>query len=183
MVQKHRPLARGDGIVRATAPGLVVSLALLLGGCPSPWTRPEPQGNGPVVPQPPEPAAPAAPPAPARRRRGHRARITSRPRPDRWSRRRTRCSLTATSTAHPRRSIARCASSRAIRCYGSSSAGCGSWMAMPIRPRYVRARRSRSRAVIPPRRAKRAVCSPMRCAPRDEIRKRCKSRAGRTCTE
>ncbi len=51
--------------MRATAPGLVVSLALLLGGCPSPWTRPEPQGNGPVVPQPPEPAAPAAPPAPA----------------------------------------------------------------------------------------------------------------------
>jgi len=51
--------------VRATAPGLVVSLALLLGGCPSPWTRPEPQGNGPVVPQPPEPVAPAAPPAPA----------------------------------------------------------------------------------------------------------------------
>ena len=51
--------------MRATAPGLVVSLALLLGGCPSPWTRPEPQGNGPVVPQPPEPVAPAAPPAPA----------------------------------------------------------------------------------------------------------------------
>lgn len=51
--------------MRATAPGLVVSLALLLGGCPSPWTRPEPQGNGPVSPQPPEPASPAAPPAPA----------------------------------------------------------------------------------------------------------------------
>jgi len=48
--------------VRAAAPGVVVALALLLGGCPSPWARPEPQGNAPVIP--PQPA-PAAPPAPA----------------------------------------------------------------------------------------------------------------------
>jgi hypothetical protein len=43
----------------------VVGFALLLGGCPAPWTRPEPQGSAPAIPQPgtPEPAAP--PPAPA----------------------------------------------------------------------------------------------------------------------
>jgi Tfp pilus assembly protein PilF len=45
----------------------VVSVALLLGGCPAPWTRPEPQGSAPAVPQPtspavPPPAAPAPPP-------------------------------------------------------------------------------------------------------------------------
>jgi hypothetical protein len=64
MVQKHRALAREVGLKRAAATGLVATLALLLGGCPAPWTRPEPQGNAPAVPQPPAPA-PAAPPAPA----------------------------------------------------------------------------------------------------------------------
>jgi hypothetical protein len=67
MVQKHRALARGVGLGRAAAPGLLVSVALLLGGCPAPWTRPEPQGSAPAVPQPtspavPPPAAPAPPP-------------------------------------------------------------------------------------------------------------------------
>jgi uncharacterized protein HemY len=47
------------------APGLVVALALLLGGCPAPSTRSEPRGNGPGLPQPGEPAVPPAPvPAP-----------------------------------------------------------------------------------------------------------------------
>lgn len=62
MVQKHRALNR------AAASGLVVSLALLLAGCPSPWTRPEPQGNAPPTSQPtapePAPAPVPAPPAP-----------------------------------------------------------------------------------------------------------------------
>jgi tetratricopeptide (TPR) repeat protein len=58
MVQKHRALRR------APASGLIVAAALLLAGCPSPWTRPEPeQGGAPAVPQPPA-AAPAPPPAP-----------------------------------------------------------------------------------------------------------------------
>ena len=94
MVQKHRALARGVGLSRAASPGFVAALALLLGGCPSPWTRPEPQGNAPAVPQPAEPAPPPAPACPRRRRgrRSRRARITSRPPPARWSRRRTRCS-------------------------------------------------------------------------------------------
>jgi tetratricopeptide (TPR) repeat protein len=58
MVQKYRALTR------AAAPGVLVTLALLLGGCPAPWTRPEPQGNAPAVSQPAEPAAPPAPAAP-----------------------------------------------------------------------------------------------------------------------
>jgi len=60
MVQKYRALARGIGLGRA-APGLVITLALLLGGCPAPWTRSEPQGSGPALPQPAEPAVPPAP--------------------------------------------------------------------------------------------------------------------------
>jgi uncharacterized protein HemY len=46
----------------------VVTLALLLGGCPAPRTRPEPHGNTSALPSPaPEPAAPAATaPAPPR---------------------------------------------------------------------------------------------------------------------
>jgi len=46
----------------------VVTLALLLGGCPAPQTRPEPQGSASALPPPaPEPAAPPAPaPAPPR---------------------------------------------------------------------------------------------------------------------
>jgi tetratricopeptide (TPR) repeat protein len=66
MVQKSRALKQ------AAASGLVATLTLLLGGCPSPWTRPEPQqGNAPAVPQqpapaPPPPSAPApAPPRPS----------------------------------------------------------------------------------------------------------------------
>jgi hypothetical protein len=60
MDQEYRALRR------VTAVGLAVSLSLLLGGCPSPWVRPEPQGGGPVIPpQPaPAPAAPATPPPP-----------------------------------------------------------------------------------------------------------------------
>jgi tetratricopeptide (TPR) repeat protein len=65
MVQKYRALARGVGLGRAAAPGFVAALALLLGGCAPPWTRPEPQGNAPAVPQPAEPAAPPAPAVPA----------------------------------------------------------------------------------------------------------------------
>jgi hypothetical protein len=57
MDQKHRALSR------TAAPGFLIGLALLLAGCPSPWTRPEPQGNAPVVPQP-VPPAPAPPPVP-----------------------------------------------------------------------------------------------------------------------
>src|SRR5271168_2824078 len=68
MVQKYRALACGVGLGRAAAPGLVVVLVLLLGGCPSPWTRPEPQGNAPAVPPPAEPAAPPAPVTPAQPR-------------------------------------------------------------------------------------------------------------------
>ena len=64
MVQKYRALARNVGPSRA-APGFVAALALLLGGCAPPWTRPEPQGNAPAVPQPAEPAAPPAPAVPA----------------------------------------------------------------------------------------------------------------------
>jgi tetratricopeptide (TPR) repeat protein len=62
MVQEYRALRR------AAAPGFVAAAALLLAGCPSPWTRPEPQGSAPAVPQPaPEPAPPPAPvPAPPR---------------------------------------------------------------------------------------------------------------------
>ena len=63
MVQKFGALARGVGLGRAAATGLVAALALLLGGCPAPWTRPGPQGNAPAVPQPQAPA-PAPPPAP-----------------------------------------------------------------------------------------------------------------------
>jgi uncharacterized protein HemY len=59
MVQEYRALRQ------AAALGLVAGLALLLGGCPSPWTRPEPQGSAPSIP--PQPAPPSAPaPAPAR---------------------------------------------------------------------------------------------------------------------
>jgi hypothetical protein len=65
MVQKYRALARGAGLAQAPAAGFVVAIALLLGGCPSPWTRPAPQGNAPAVPQPAAPAAPPAPVAPA----------------------------------------------------------------------------------------------------------------------
>ena len=67
MVQKHRALAGAGRRGRVARPGR--RLALLLGGCPAPWTRPEPPGNAPAVPQPPapEPAPPAAPlPAPSR---------------------------------------------------------------------------------------------------------------------
>jgi hypothetical protein len=58
MVQEYRALRR------AAALGLAVGLALLLGGCPSPWTRPEPQGSAPSIPaQPaPEPPPPPTPP-------------------------------------------------------------------------------------------------------------------------
>src|ERR1700728_3162952 len=65
MVQKYRALAREGGLVRAAATGVVVTLALLLGGCPAPWSRPEPQGNTPAVPQPPAPEPPV-PSVPAR---------------------------------------------------------------------------------------------------------------------
>ena len=61
MVQKYRALARDVGLSRAAAPGLVIALALLLSGCPAPWTRPEPQGSAPAVPQ----TAPEATPPPA----------------------------------------------------------------------------------------------------------------------
>jgi uncharacterized protein HemY len=45
----------------------VVTFALLLGGCPAPQTRPEPQGAAALPPPVPEPAAPpAAAPAPPR---------------------------------------------------------------------------------------------------------------------
>jgi tetratricopeptide (TPR) repeat protein len=63
MVQKHRALIRGFGLKRGASSGLIVALALLLGGCPAPWTRPSPQGNAPTVPQPPAPE-PVPPPAP-----------------------------------------------------------------------------------------------------------------------
>jgi tetratricopeptide (TPR) repeat protein len=69
MVQKHRALTVGNGPERAASLGLIVALALLLGGCPAPWTRPEPQSGAPAVPQPPapEPVTPAVPaPAPSR---------------------------------------------------------------------------------------------------------------------
>lgn len=57
MVQEYRALKR------AAAPGFMAAVALLLGGCPSPWTRP--QGNTPSLPQPaPEPAPPPAPAPP-----------------------------------------------------------------------------------------------------------------------
>jgi tetratricopeptide (TPR) repeat protein len=57
MVQEYRALRR------VAALGLAVNLALLLGGCPSPWTRPEPQGGAPAIPPQPTPApAPSAPP-------------------------------------------------------------------------------------------------------------------------
>lgn len=61
MDQEYRALRR------VAARGLAVSLALLLGGCPSPWTRPEPQGGGRVIspqttPAPATPATPAPPP-------------------------------------------------------------------------------------------------------------------------
>jgi tetratricopeptide (TPR) repeat protein len=64
MVQAYRALKR------AAAPGFVATLALLLAGCPSPWTRPEPQGSAPALPPPapepaPAPAPPAAPPRPS----------------------------------------------------------------------------------------------------------------------
>jgi hypothetical protein len=65
MVQKYCALARGAGLARAAPAGFVVAVALLLGGCPSPWTRPEPQSNAPAAPRPAEPAAPPAPAAPA----------------------------------------------------------------------------------------------------------------------
>jgi uncharacterized protein HemY len=59
VVQNYRALRR------AAASGLVVTLALLLGGCPAPWTRPEPPGNAPAIPPTPEPPAPApSPPRP-----------------------------------------------------------------------------------------------------------------------
>jgi Tfp pilus assembly protein PilF len=59
MVQKYRALARRVRLGRA-APGVVLGIALLLGGCPAPWTRPESRGNVPAEPQ---PVAPAAAPA------------------------------------------------------------------------------------------------------------------------
>jgi uncharacterized protein HemY len=60
MDQEHRALRR------VAALGLVVNLSLLLGGCPSPWTRPEPQGSAPAIPAQPSPApAPPSAPAPA----------------------------------------------------------------------------------------------------------------------
>jgi hypothetical protein len=68
MAERHPALAGEGRLVRAAAPGLVVTLALLLGGCPAPRTRPEPQGStSPLPPPAPEPAAPPAPaPAPPR---------------------------------------------------------------------------------------------------------------------
>ena len=61
MVQEYRALRR------VAALGLVVNLSLLLGGCPSPWTRPEPQRSAPAIPAQPAPAPPSAPaPAPPR---------------------------------------------------------------------------------------------------------------------
>jgi len=68
MAERHPALAGEGRLVRAAAPGLVVTLALLLGGCPAPQTRPEPQGSASALPPPaPEPAAPPAPaPAPPR---------------------------------------------------------------------------------------------------------------------
>ncbi len=74
MVQEHRAPAREAGLGRvargalargAAAHILVVSLALLLGGCPAPSTRPDTQGNVPLTSQPPAPPEPAEPPAPA----------------------------------------------------------------------------------------------------------------------
>ncbi len=73
MVQEHRAPAREAGLGRvparvphgAAAPGLVLALALLLGGCPAPSTRPDTQGETPLTSQPPAPPEPAAPPATA----------------------------------------------------------------------------------------------------------------------
>ncbi len=90
-----------------------------------------------------------------RDRRRRRARITSRPRRARSWRRHARFPLTATSTGRPRRSSGRCASSPTIPCCGSSSDGCGSRRTTRTRRSVAGARRSRSRAAIPPRSGRR----------------------------
>ncbi len=64
MVQKYRALAARRVALGRAAAGLVLGVALLLGGCPAPWTRPESQGNAPVETQPVAPAAAPAPVAP-----------------------------------------------------------------------------------------------------------------------
>jgi Tetratricopeptide repeat len=58
MVQKRRSLTR------AVYLGLSWGLAVLLSGCPSPWTRPEPPSN-PTTPAPPPSSPVPPPPAPA----------------------------------------------------------------------------------------------------------------------
>lgn len=62
MVQERRSLTRTVGL------GFSLGLALLLGGCPSPWTRPEPPAYPPPAgaPAPSAPAAPPSAPAPPR---------------------------------------------------------------------------------------------------------------------
>ena len=57
MVQKYRSLSRTLGA------GLCLGLALLLGGCPSPWPKPAPEPNPSPVPAP-APLVPAPPPPP-----------------------------------------------------------------------------------------------------------------------
>ncbi len=80
----------------------------------------------------------------------------------------------------PRRSTGRCASSRTIRCCGSSSDACGSRRTMRTRPRSAAARRWRSRAAIAARRGRPGGCWPTPCARSGAIRKRARSRASRS---
>ena len=175
MVQKYRALARGVALSRARR-SASWRLALLLGGCPPPWTRPDAASVRPRRPQPAEPAP--APPAPGGARaaadghRSRRARITSRPPPARWSRRRTRCSRTATSTAHPS------TLDRALRIEPNNPL---LWIELgrvrlvesdahqaEVCARKALALASGDRAA----QGQAGQCSPMRCAPRDATRKR-----------